>query len=408
MNSGFSKNVLTLLSGSVVAQIIVVVCAPFMTRIFSVEAIGLYSLIIAFASIFTAVLNGRYDMGIVSENDDSLFALLAGSSLVGIFVSLFSAVCFAVYMYCFQLEYSIGVEAVALFCVLMLAMAANNVLTSYNNRVGEYKIISAVYVVRNSIQNILPLLLGLVSGSYLCLFVPYVLGQLAGLGWQARSLLRVRHRFEEARGNVSRTLKKDYRYPLYSAPAMLANSFSYSSVTLVIEALFSIAAVGFYTMSTRILGLPISLVGGNIAKVFYREASVEFGETGSFRGSVRSSLKLLVPIALVALIVMIVFAPPLCALFFGEEWSVAGEYIQILAPMFSAQLVCTALSPALLVREKQNLELLIQMLLVATTFVSLGVTLLAGISIELFLASICVTKTCVYLFEIIIVWRYSK
>lgn len=81
----------------------------------------------------------------------------------------------------------------------MLAMAANNVLTSYNNRVGEYKIISAVYVVRNSIQNILPLLLGLVSGSYLCLFVPYVLGQLAGLGWQARSLLRVRHRFEEAR-----------------------------------------------------------------------------------------------------------------------------------------------------------------------------------------------------------------
>lgn len=54
-------------------------------------------------------------MGIVSENDDSLFALLAGSSLVGIFVSLFSAVCFAVYMYCFQLEYSIGVEAVGAF-----------------------------------------------------------------------------------------------------------------------------------------------------------------------------------------------------------------------------------------------------------------------------------------------------
>ena len=70
--SSFFKNIALLASGSIFAQVIVVLCSPLMTRLFKVEEIGIYSYIIAMVSTFTSVLNLRYDMAIVSEDRKSV------------------------------------------------------------------------------------------------------------------------------------------------------------------------------------------------------------------------------------------------------------------------------------------------------------------------------------------------
>ena len=66
--NSFLKNIALLASGSVIAQGIAVICSPVLTRLYSAEEIGIYSYLIAMVSTFTAVINFRYDMAIVTEN----------------------------------------------------------------------------------------------------------------------------------------------------------------------------------------------------------------------------------------------------------------------------------------------------------------------------------------------------
>lgn len=82
--------------------------------------------------------------------------------------------------------------------------------------------------------------------------------------------------------SLKKVANRHKQFPLFSAPAMIANSFSYSSVTIFMESLFDMGVVGYYSLSTRILGLPLSLVSGNVSKVFFQEASDEQSSKGVF------------------------------------------------------------------------------------------------------------------------------
>lgn len=157
------------------------------------------------------------------------------------------------------------------------------------------------------------------------------------------------------------------------------------------------SVVGFYSISVRVLGLPLSVVSGNVSRVFFEEASREFKTTGGFRKAFNKSTIFLVSLAIPMVIFMMIFAPPLCGFVFGEGWEVAGEYIKILAPMFGIRFVVTALSPGLLIANKQNYELVLQLMLVAASVISFILTKVNTSSIEEFLLYICVSKSIVFI-----------
>ena len=348
-------------------------------------------------------------MGIVACRDDEMYPLMKGCIIIGFGASIVSTLIYGAYLLLILDGGWSRIWTIPCFGVLNLANSFNNVLISYNNRRQEYRLISSVYVVRNAVQNIVPLLFALVSEDALWLVVPYVFGQLCGLKRQSRSLSgQWRLVMSQPKHAVVDVLKNNRNYAVYSTPAMLANSFSYSSVAISLEALFSSAVVGYYSLSTRILGLPISLIGGNIAKVVFQESAEEYRETGGFSNAFERSLKILLPVALVSFIVIFLAAKPACVIFFGSSWLKAGEYIQLLAPMFSLQLICTALSPGLLVSQKQNIELLFQLALAFTTFLAIGIYFVIGGTETVFLIAICALKSVVYVAMILAVWKCSK
>lgn len=379
-----------------------------MTRLFSVEDIGFYTLFISFAAIFTAVLNLRYDMAIVSCREGEVFPLIKGCIFIGVLLSVIATTIYYIYLI-MQGILAVRMWTIPCFGILCIANSLSNILTSYNNRNQEYKIISSVYVIRNVIQNIAPLLLAFFSNDVLWLVIPYVIGQLFGLRRQSMSLRgKWRAILKTQRSDVLKPFISNRGYALYSTPAMLANSISYSSVTIALEALFSTTVVGYYSLTTRILGLPISLVGGNIAKVVFQESSDEYSKTGRFQDAFIRAAKLLILVAVVSFILIIFLAKPACTLFFGPTWEKAGEYIQLLAPMFSFQLVCTALSPGLLVSHKQSIELVFQVALALTTFIAIGAYQIIGGSELVFLLAVGFLKSIVYIAMILTVWKCSK
>ncbi|NJW55081.1 translocase, partial [Salinimicrobium sp. CDJ15-91] len=94
LNGQHSKNMLTLISGTSIAQLIPVAISPFLTRIYSPQDFGILGLFIAITSILGYVVNGRYELAIMlpDNDDDALNVLALGlliSSVLSVFLFLF-------------------------------------------------------------------------------------------------------------------------------------------------------------------------------------------------------------------------------------------------------------------------------------------------------------------------------
>lgn len=103
-------------------------------------------------------------------------------------------------------------------------------------------------------------------------------------------------------------------------------------------------------------------------------------------------------------IIIYYFAPWACEVFFGDSWRVAGEYIRILTPYYMLRFIGSALSPGLIISKKQKQELLIQILLLVTSFLSFGLVNFFGGDVSIFLFYITITKSFVYILLIFLLW----
>lgn len=405
----FFKNIAILATGSIVAQMITVIGAPFITRLFSPEDIGIYTYILAVSHLFMSIINGRYDMSIVSEKEEkNVYPLIKLSLIFALMMSVVISIIYGIYSY-FFVDYSSYLYTAVFLFILLLSYGIINVLTSFNNRNKEYKLISSVYVLRTSCQNLGAIILGLFKIGMLGLLIPYTIGQFLGISRQAKSLKPHFHDIQKVtREELMKVMRLHYKQPLLSAPAQFANSFSYSSITIFIGSLFNMAVVGYYSISVRLLGLPLSVISGNVSKVFYEEASREYDLTGGFYNAFRKTALFQFVLAIPIVLSMIFFAPPVFNFVFGEGWRTAGVYVTILAPMFGFRFIVTTLTPALLVAKKQSYELALQLLFIIASVVSFVITKEFSLSVETFLLLISSLYSIVYISFFVIMLRISR
>ena len=72
--SEFSQNVLTLMTGTTLAQAIPIIISPILTRIYTPEDFGLLALFLSITNIIGSVANGRYELAIMlpKKNDNAI------------------------------------------------------------------------------------------------------------------------------------------------------------------------------------------------------------------------------------------------------------------------------------------------------------------------------------------------
>ena len=301
-----------------------------------------------------------------------------------------------------------GYLSIYLF-VIIASYAIINVLTAYNNRRKEYKVISSVYVLRTGTQNIGAILLGILSRSIHCLLLPYAIGQLLGIKRQMKPLQKYwREVISVPANKVKEVAFKHKKQFYFSTPALLANSLSYSIITIFIEMLYGMTQVGFYSISVRLLGLPLALIGGNVSKVFLEQASAEYNEHKHFSYSFKKTFILLLIIAIPMVLVLTLLATPICTFVFGKEWAVAGKYIAILAPMFGIRFITSAMSPAFVIINRQGLELILQMVFLVCGVLSYTISQIYHLEIIDFVTLISATFSVAYLIYFLAIYKYSK
>lgn len=417
-NSKFFQSLMVLVGGSLTAQIVLAVQQPFLTRIFSAESLGIYSYLMAIPQTFISILCARYDAAIVYEKDDKkVFCLIKLCFIIVLILGVLITVIYAAYLLLFSKEYVKYLYLMPAICLYLISYGITNILNAYNNRNGEYKLISSMYVMRTMCQCLGVLVPGFIFISVFhfhwlsvpVLIIPYCLGMFFGLMTQSKTLREHKNDILScSKEEVKLAARLHKKQPLFSMPALFANSLSYSVITVAIEALFSTKTLGYYSVSTRLLGMPLSLISGNVSRIYMEEASNEYARTGGYRKAFRKSFLFLLTLAILMVLVMYFLAPPICELLFGSGWYVAGVYIKILAVMFGMRFIATAMSQSLSICEKQQYELFIQIFLVSAALLSSLLTVIFDYTIEQFLLCVCILKSVGFVLDIAVVYYFSK
>ena len=348
----------------------------------------------------------RYELCIVSEPEEKkVWPLIKLSALLCIALSIIIACGYLVYFYLIDVHANFILLALATG-LLVLLMGFINIVTAFNNRQQDYKLITKTYVARIFCQNVCNLIAGFTGTGAVGLSFSQFIGYIAGVRGQIKPMLKHNGQILHASSKEVKAVACDNRkQALVSAPAALANGLSYSLINYFIEALFTTTVVGYYSISYRILGLPATIISTNVSRVFLEKASREYQEKGHFKKSYFYTVALLAVMGVPIGAVMILAAPKLCELVFGPGWGIAGVYIRLLTPMFILRFIAGGVNCAAIIVNKQQYDFFIQSLLTITV---VGLFIYASansLSIETFLIWVNLAFSVIYIAYLLLFWR---
>lgn len=409
MKSIYLKSILLLTSGSMLGQIIGFVGSMIMTRMYTASEIGIMTTIVSISGIFAPVINARFDFALVKEQRVIyIWALVKMSIYIGIVLSLIISL--ISYIYFIGIEGFISPFVSILFVFLILVIQAfSNVFKSYNNNIGDFKTMTTVIVMRRFAEEISMAIFGLLGWKAIGLLISRVIGQYFGM---KREIKNIKKKFKEIISVQWKDMVVAYnihkRQLYYSAPAALMNAGSYSLISLVVGKYFGLEILGVYAISFAVLGLPLSVISGNVSKVYFSEASKEYVIKGTFDESTNKTLAFLIIVAIVLFFIMYYIFPMIVPFIYGSKYEMSGFMIRILAPMFAVRFVSSAINTGLVVCNKQNFELIIQIMFM------LSVTMLALLcnykilTITTFLLGVSVSYSIVYLINLLSIYYFSR
>ncbi|MEH7119240.1 oligosaccharide flippase family protein [Neobacillus vireti] len=389
-NTSYLKSIGTLFTGSLIAQLITIILSPVITRIYTPEDLGYYSLLLSVIAMFGTAITGRYDMPIVKVNNESeVYSLIVASSIINVIFSSVVSVCSLAYFIIYENMYSnIGITILLIFPMFIMTGVINTV-SSYNNRYKEYKLLSSVSINRAITQNSGQVLFGIFGLGIKGLLISNFLSLLVGLNAQFKRLKRNLTLLKEVNFKEVKEVLIRYNNQLFfSTPSILLNTVSYSLINFLISYLYGAKVLGYYSLSYRMLGLPLSLISMNVARVFFEQASSELRLTGMCINSFKKTFKFLFYIAIPMGIILIILAPTAFSFVFGSSWKTAGIYVQVLTPMFVARFIILSLTSVLVITDNQKYELKMQALFIVSTSIAFLLSKFLNLGIFYFLSLI--------------------
>lgn len=373
--STYARNVLTLMTGTTLAQAIPIAISPLLTRLYSPEEFGRFALYMAVVSIASVLVTGRYELAIMLPRQDKDALHIAAMAIV-LSIAISAVLLFVVLFFAQPIAVLLGDAALVSWLYWVPAstmlLGLYQSLNYWSNRKAQYNRLAISRATQSSSAALAQLSSGYAGSGAVGLVGGQITGQVLATSVLARLIWREDH-------GLIRTLrplrcvalaKKYIDFPKYLIVAHGFNTASGQMPVLLLSALFNTTAAGFFTLTQRVMAAPMALVAGALGDVFRQEASQAYMRQGQCKAIYQKTFKRLLLISAVPFTIFFFVAPALFAWMFGEQWRVAGEYAKILTPMAFFQFITSPLSSMFMIAEKQRLDLLWQVFLLFLVIVS--------------------------------------
>ncbi len=406
--SSFFTSVLKLVSGTTLAQLITILTAPFITRLFAPEAFGLLNVFSSMITIVAVVICLRYEFAIILPEDDEDAANLVGvcvliafgiSLLIGVFLLVLGRplvnLLKAPNIYPFLWLIPIGLMIQGLF----------QALNYWNTRTKRFGRLSIARVAASSTTSALPIFLAFIGqATAASLVFSYVAGTFVyacALGAQVlKESGAFFYRFIQ-RTRMLVNLKRYRKFPLVDSWGSFINNLSWQLPSLMLLYFFSATVVGYYSLSNRLILLPLTLLGNSIAQVFYQRSAELRSNPLNLSKSVQLVFHRLAAIGLYPAVILAIAGPQLFGIVFGANWVEAGRYSQILSPWMFVLFISTPLGNLFATLERQELSLIVNSIILVTRFASL---LIGGLTHNIYLTLVIWSVSGVLVYGGLALW----
>lgn len=366
MSQSIGNNVLKLLSSKVAVQIISLITAPILTRLFLPEHYGVTQIYNSISGVIIVIACLRYELSIpLGKNKREVMASFV--------LSVFIVVAFALIVLTIVpfIKDKIAIrfktpELEKFLWILPLSILIGGfgqALKYYASQQGKFGSIAWADFISSGIDKFFLISLSLIIGASATLFFAgsilyLVLGILILLAFLFKKLISDIKSSELNFNSVWAIAKKHRKFPIFGIWSGLLNTISLQLPPVILGLYYSTANVGYYSLGHKMSGLPMVLLGGSISQVFFPAAAKEYNETGLLTNIVGNTFKRLIQIGIFPILLLGFLGKPLFVFVFGSQWTEAGVYAQILSMSVFFQFLSSPISNVFSILNRQGAGLL--------------------------------------------------
>lgn len=403
LNKFIGDSFLMILSSGI-AQVILIITTPIITRLYSPTEFGEFTIFSNIAMILIPIINARYDLLIVNtKNDRSANILSQISFLISLLILLILIPIFAISAWLypnFILDF--------IFIIIMLFLVSlTNIFTNYLNKERKYKVLSLINVFRAGSMALLQIIFGLLALGSLGLIIGFSLSYIAGitLGYKT---FKKHFNIVRDKEETKALFLENKNQLVYSTPSILLNSLSFSVVVFFIGILYTNTEVGIYGMAIRVLGIPVTIISLGLSKIFMQQANDYYIEYGNFRNLLLKFSSILVIVSIILYVPLYLFSEELVNILLGHSWVDAITVIKIVIPLFVIRLIVSTISLSVIVLQKQQLELILQALFLIGTTATFVISKMLNLTFLNFVSINTVVLIVSYMIFFIALYYFAK
>ena len=272
----FGRSVVTLASGTAIAQVFLALALPVLARLYTPADYGALAVYSSTLTVLIVVASLRYELAIPLPEDERM----AGSLLVLAFILLAGTT--AVVSLLVWLGGDAFVAAVKVPALLpyrwliplgFAGAGTYQALSYWAIRRGAFGRVARTKLSQGTGQVVTQVALGLARMGAPGLLIGDVVGRVAGGGGLALLALRDRPAAGVTRASLVAAASRYRRFPLLTTWSGLLNIGSLQLPSILFAASFGAAAAGLYALSYKMLVLPTMLVAQAVGQVFLSRAA---------------------------------------------------------------------------------------------------------------------------------------
>jgi O-antigen/teichoic acid export membrane protein len=349
LRSEFFKNMMTLLSGSALAQLIPFLMLPVLQKWFySPAQFGELALYTSVTMLLAQVAALKYEFAIIkSESKREAEHVFTGAIAISLIVTIIAAIAF-IWFPGFTGKL-FGVEEIRAYFYLIpfsvFFFSNFETLNYWNNRSKRYKRIAIGKVVKTTAAETSKISLGYLKSPGNGLIIGRLTGEFISFLYLAlRFMANDFKSFHLAHVNeIIRSLKKHYRFPLFTMPSVFVGNLINLVFIGMFTSYFGASTAGIIGISVVYVSVAFGLLSQSFSQVFYKELSDVKGKDQLMKLYLGNA-KYLILVSIAALIFVQIIPSDWVSDLLGAEWIELMPTLKILVFSYAVSFISSSLS----------------------------------------------------------------
>ncbi|MBQ4860845.1 hypothetical protein J8L98_03930 [Pseudoalteromonas sp. MMG013] len=350
----YLHSILMLVSGSAFGHILTFLALPLLTRYFSPSDFEVLAVFVAITTLVSSAACCRFEIAIpLPKHDKNALALLLISVMSASIVALLACVLIITLEPWLVQSFLLSNTVLYLIPAGIFCAALFNVLQFWATRQKAFRLVAKTRISQSVFGNSTQLI-----SAYFSIPLGLIIGQLLNYSSGIFSIARflVRDNWRCLRALSCKRLwfiaKKYDQYPKLSTLEVLANNGGIQ-LPIVLIAYFVVGPeAGYLFLALKLMQVPMALIGGSIAQVFYAE--IAKSDAHQISEITEKNISSLMRLGVGPIIFLGGTLEIFAIHIFGDAWQRVGEIMVILLPWFVLQFLSSPISMIMHVAEAQR------------------------------------------------------